>query len=128
MATTKKPSAAKATKAAPKDASEEDTAAPAEAKVKAPSLKMKDLIARVATATGAKKKGLKEIVEATLTEVGEAMSRGEDLNLPGLGRTRVARSAEKDGASMLTLKVKRGAHKKHAETAKEPLADDGEDS
>lgn len=130
-------SASKATaKAAPKAAaasasaaSVDDEDAPAgEAKVKAPSLKIKELVTRVTAATGGKKKGVKEIVEATLRELGEALSRGEEPNLPGFGRTRIARSAEKDGASMMTLKVKRGAHRKHSEAGKDPLAEDGEDS
>ena len=38
---------------------------------------------------------------------------------------RIARTAEKDGASHLTLKVKRGPHKK--KEAKEPLADEEDD-
>ncbi len=132
-------SASKATaKAAPKAAaasasasaaSGDDEDAPAgEGKVKAPSLKIKELVTRVTAATGGKKKGVKEIVEATLRELGEALSRGEEPNLPGFGRTRIARSAEKDGASMMTLKVKRGAHRKHSEAGKDPLAEDGEDS
>ena len=119
--TSKKPAAAAVSEGS---APEADPAAPTKA-AKAPSLKLKVLLDRVAEATGGKKKGLREIVEATLTAVGEALSRGEDLNLPGLGRTRVARSAEKDGASPMTLKVRRGAHKK--KEAKEPLADEGDD-
>ena len=43
----------------------------------------------------------------------------------GLGRTRIAKTAEKDGASTLTLKVRRGAHKK--KEAKEPLAEEEDD-
>lgn len=103
-------------------------AAPVAARVRAPSLKIKDLLARVGTASGAKKKDLKPIVEATLRELGEALSRGEELNLPGFGRSRVAKSAQKDGASHLTLKLKRGAHKKREHDDNEPLAEDGEDS
>lgn len=104
------------------EAAPEDTAT---AKVKAPSLRIKGLVDRVVEATGGKKKGVKEIVEATLNALGEALSKGEDLNLPGLGRTRIARSAEKDGASHMTLKVRRGPHKK--KEAKEALADEEDD-
>lgn len=97
-----------------------------EAQAKAPSLKMRDFVDRVVDATGGKKKDVKEIVEATLKVLGGALAAGEDLNLPGLGRARVARKIEKDGASMMTLKVKHGAHhKKHAD---EPLAEESEDS
>jgi nucleoid DNA-binding protein len=144
MATTKKSNAAKAAsakaspvKASPAKASpapagtesdEKDTTpvAPKDGRVKAPTLRIKDLIVHVAAATGGKRKDVKEMVEATLLALGEALSRGEDLNLPGFGRSRIARSAEKDGASMMTLKVRRGPHRPKA--VKEPLADDVEDS
>jgi nucleoid DNA-binding protein len=95
------------------------------ARVKGPVLKIKDLVSRVAGATGGKKQNVKEIVEATLAALGDALAKGEDLNLPGLGRTRIARTAEKDGASLMTLKVRRGAHKK--KEAKEALAEDEDD-
>ncbi len=94
-------------------------------RVKPVQIKIKDLVLRVTEATGGKKKGVKEIVEATLSALGDALSKGEDLNLPGLGRTRIAKTAEKDGASTLTLKVRRGAHKK--KEAKEPLAEEEDD-
>lgn len=101
-------------------------AAGAPAAEKAPSLKIKDLVTRVTEATGAKRKDVKGMVEATLKVLGEAMARGEDMNLPGFGRTRITRSAEKDGAAHLTMKVKRGPHRaKHVD---EPLAEDSEDS
>jgi nucleoid DNA-binding protein len=101
-------------------------AAGAPAAEKAPSLKIKDLVTRVTEATGAKRKDVKVMVEATLKVLGEAMARGEDMNLPGFGRTRITRSAEKDGAAHLTMKVKRAPHRaKHVD---EPLAEDGEDS
>lgn len=120
-ATTAKAAAA-AAPAAP--APEPASAAPA-ARVKGPVLKIKDLVSRVAGTTGGKKQNVKEIVEATLAALGDALAKGEDLNLPGLGRTRIARTAEKDGASLMTLKVRRGAHKK--KEAKEPLAEDEDD-
>ena len=99
-----------------------ETATVASARVKGPTLRIKDLVDRVAEATGGKKKGVKEMVEATLTVLGESLSKGEDLNLPGFGRSRVARSIEKDGGSLMTLKVRRGPHKK--KDSAEPLAED----
>ena len=99
-----------------------DDSSPAAARVKGPVLRIKDLVDRVAEATGGKKKGVKEMVEATLTALGESLAKGEDFNLPGFGRTRIARTVEKDGASMMTLKVRRGPHKK--KDSAEPLADD----
>ena len=125
---TKKSTAAKPAGAA--EAKPEPAAEPSEtvsvAVDKAPSLKIKDLVASVSEATGGKKKDVKLVVEATLKALGDAMGAGLDMNLPGFGRSRITRTAEKDGAAHLTLKVKRGPHRaKHAE---EPLAEDGEDS
>jgi nucleoid DNA-binding protein len=57
--------------------------------------------------------------------LGDALARGDDMNLPGFGRTRIARTAERDGASHMTLKVRRGPHRPKAE--KEPLADEEDD-
>lgn len=131
---TRKPTAAKANPAPrvsdpPIDTPPSDRDAPepsgSAARVKPPSLRIKTLVDRVVESTGGKKKGVKELVEATLTALGEALSKGEDLNLPGFGRTRVARSTEKDGAAHMTLKVRRGPHKK--KEAKEPLADEDDD-
>ncbi len=70
------------------------------------ALKLRELVNRVAEATGGKKKGVKEIVEATLAQLGAALDKGEELNLPGVGKVRVARLADKDGRSMMTLKVR----------------------
>lgn len=88
-----------------------------------PTLKLRDLIARVVEAKGGNKKGVKDIVEATLEQLGAALAKGEDLNLPGLGKGRVARTTEKDGRTMMVLKLRSlGAAK-----TKDPLAAPGED-
>lgn len=124
--TTRKRPPTKAAAAAPAaPAPEPAPAAPSEARVKGPALKIKDLVTRVTEATGGKRKDVKEVVEATLAALGDALTKGEDLNLPGLGRTRIARTAERDGGSLMTLKVRRGTHKK--KEAKEPLADEEDD-
>ena len=59
---------------------EEDAAAKGGA-----ALRLKDLVDRVVTATGGKKKGVKEIVEATLLQMGAALQKGDTLNLPAFG-------------------------------------------
>ncbi|MGB4826460.1 MAG: HU family DNA-binding protein [Paracoccaceae bacterium] len=135
MATTKKTSTASAAKtaAAPKAvpataaaADSVDSSATDSVEARPPALKIRDLVSRVVEVSGAKRKDVKEIVEATLTVLGDALGRGEDFNLPGFGRTRIARTTEKDGASHLTLKVRRGPHRKKEPT--EPLADEEDDS
>ncbi|WP_395540024.1 HU family DNA-binding protein [Neotabrizicola sp. sgz301269] len=124
---TKKSSAAKASAEADPAASPEAAQAnPPAVAEKGPGLKIKDLVTRVTEATGGKRKDVKEMVEATLKVLGDAMAKGEDMNLPGFGRTRITRTTEKDGAAHLTMKVRRGAHR--AKHVHEPLAEDGEDS
>jgi nucleoid DNA-binding protein len=68
------------------------------------------LVDRVQVATGAKKKAVRDIVEATLQALGEALTAGETLNVPPLGRLTVKREGKGAGAAM-TIKVKRGAKK-----------------
>ena len=93
----------------------------------APVLKAKDLVARVAEATGAKVKDIRIAVEATLAELGKALDAGDILHLPPLGRIRI--TPGKAGASDGPLKLKlnrdagQGGRKKQE---KEALADTGE--
>jgi nucleoid DNA-binding protein len=87
-------------------------------------LKLKDLIAAVAAETGAKRPEVRATVEATLAVLADALKRGADLNLPPLGRLRVARATGKDGTGAMTLKLRLGGDKAGAKA----LADDGEDS
>ena len=121
MATKKKP-----TEAAPvvADAAEEVMAA----KVKAPGLRLKELVEKVAEQSSAPKKAVRETVEALLNEIGAALDRGEELNLPGFGRAKVVKTADKGGQSVLTLKLKRGGPGKVSGKAKEGVAEPGEDS
>lgn len=92
------------------------------------SLKKKELIDRVVAASGAKKKAVKEIVEATLTVLGEALAKGEDLILPPFGKARVNRSRDTDGGTTMMVKLRQGgdqaaARKAARKGAKETLAD-----
>ncbi len=86
-------------------------------------LRLKELVERVVAATGAKKKGVKDIVEATLTQLSEALQKGESLNLPVLGKMRVARAGSEGGGAM-TLKLRRGTTGgTKAKVATDPIAD-----
>jgi hypothetical protein len=73
-------------------------------------LRLKDLVDRVVAATGGKKAGVKEIVEATLVQMGEALQKGDTLNLPAFGKMRVARQGAEGGGAM-TLKLRQGGGK-----------------
>jgi nucleoid DNA-binding protein len=77
----------------------------------APVLKKKELLERVIKAAGGKKKDVKEIVEAMLVVLGDALSRGEELNLPPLGRAKVNRQKDLASGEMLVVKLRRGTEK-----------------
>lgn len=101
----------------------------AEAKSGTVVLKLKDLIERITESSGAKKKDVKEIVEATLAQLGAALARGEAMSLQGFGHLRVARKSSEDNPVM-TLKLRpgeaRAKSKSDAPDAKEGLAEDSE--
>jgi len=90
------------------------------------TLRLKGLVDRVAASTGGKKKGVKEIVEATLTQLGLALQGGEMLNLPDLGKMRVAKAQGATPGSAMTLKLRPAGpaiRKKPAEVALAEPAD-----
>lgn len=76
---------------------------------KGDSFKLRMLVDQVVKATGAKKKGVKDMVEATLSGIGQALARGDELNLPGFGKVRVVKSDAKDGTAIMTLKLRQGS-------------------
>ena len=87
----------------------------------APLLRKKDLLDRVGEKSKAKKKDIKDVVEATLLVMGEALARGEELNLPPLGKAKVNRQKGVNGGDMYIIKLRRGAAKADART--DALAD-----
>lgn len=87
---------------------ETPAAAALEVKPAAQVLKIKELVERVAQVSGAKKKDLKEIVEAVLGELGSALSTGKELNLPPLGKARVNRQK----GDLMVVRLKRGGAEK----------------
>jgi hypothetical protein len=113
-------------KAAQVPVSTEGDAMDKAAKSAANAFKLPDLIELVAQSTGGKKKDIKATVEATLSALGASLAKGDELNLPGLGKIRVARSADKDGRAMMVLKL-RGPLGAKAKATKEPLAEPEEE-
>ena len=71
-------------------------------------LKLRELVEQVAAASGAKRKGLKEVVEATLAAMGAALSRGDELNLPPLGKLKVGRQKAMGEGEMIVIRLRRG--------------------
>ncbi|NGQ92120.1 hypothetical protein G5V65_14575 [Rhodobacter sp. HX-7-19] len=93
-----------------------------------PQLKKKELLSRVVAALDGKKKGgVKEIVEATLATLGEALQKGESLNLPPLGKARVARTKGEGAEQQITLRLRGAGEKNAPKGPKEALAEVGED-
>ncbi len=94
----------------------------------APQLKKKELVARVVAALDGRKKGnVKDIVEATLAALGEALQKGEALNLPPFGRARVSRQKGEGAASLTTVRLRGAGTKNAPKGGKQALAEDGED-
>ncbi|WP_157779723.1 HU family DNA-binding protein [Celeribacter ethanolicus] len=71
------------------------------------TMKKKDFIDRVAEASGVKRGEAKKAVEATLKELGDALQRGEELNLPPLGKMSVKRQQDGTGAHVIVAKLRR---------------------
>ncbi|MEO8244713.1 MAG: HU family DNA-binding protein [bacterium] len=88
-----------------------------------PGMMLKTLVDKVVAATGAKKKDVKEVVEATLIQMGEALKGGENLNLPGLGKLRIVRRPV-EGSGAMTLKLRQaGQGGGHGGARKNPDAE-----
>ncbi len=103
--------------AAAKPAPEAQVAAAASALVSAVgeslALRKKDLVDRVVAASGAKRKQVKDIVAHTLKVLGDAMGKGEHLNLPPF------RQPKKAGRAVASAKTDK------ASGAAKPLAEPG---
>ena len=81
--------------------------AKAEAAPAGETLRKADFVDRVVEVCGVKKRDAKPAVEAALAELAKALIAGEELQLPPLGKLRVAKVRELDGgAKMLTLKLR----------------------
>lgn len=86
-------------------------------------LRKKDLVERVAEASGVKLRETRAVVEAVLAELGAALSRGDELALPPLGKARVNRSTDKGEREVLVVKLRRGRAEKPGGGPDEGLAE-----
>lgn len=126
---TKKSTAAKAVKAqpVPEEPVPEAVAPEATPVAARVQVKKKDFVERVVLRSGAKKPVARDLTEAVLAVLGEALAQGETLVLPPLGKMSVARSVGKAGGEILHVKLRRMAlpedAKKDADSASDPLAD-----
>ena len=118
------PTPATAEKQAPKPATED--AVKTATVVKA--MGKRELIDRVVTSSGIKKKAAKPVVEAMLKELGDALSRGETLNLQPFGKGIVKSRKELENAEIVELRLRRSKLAlKAAEVAETERADDASD-
>lgn len=87
-------------------------------------VRKKDFVERVALAAGVKKGKVRDVTEAVLQVLGEALANGESLAIPPLGKLRVTKHAGKDG-DLLQIKLKRieAGGKKGEKTDEAPLAE-----
>ena len=83
------------------------------------TLRLRDLVDRVVATTGGKKSEVKQTAEAILSEILAALDGGATLNLPPLGKIRVARPGDAETGQPMVLKLRRAGVGK----AKQPLAD-----
>lgn len=70
-------------------------------------LQKRQLLAQVARRTGLRNSDVKPVVEATLSELGEAIAAGMTLALPPLGRARISRRSDNAGGEVITLRLRR---------------------
>jgi DNA-binding protein len=70
-------------------------------------LRKKDMLQRLAERTGMRKNQIKPVMEAVLAELGDALIKGESLNLPPLGKLSVNRSIAQENADVVICKLRR---------------------
>ncbi len=67
----------------------------------------RELVDRVVTASGIKKRAAKPVIEAMLKELGDALSRGETLNLQPFGKGIVKTRKNLENAEVVELRLRR---------------------
>ncbi|MEP5153980.1 HU family DNA-binding protein [Planktotalea sp.] len=82
-----------------------------------PALKKKELVDLVVERSGIKKKDAKPVVEAMLEVLGEALSDGRELNLQPMGKLKINRAKDVQGAKVLVAKIRQSTRSKEAQDA-----------
>ncbi|MBV1866576.1 MAG: HU family DNA-binding protein [Marinosulfonomonas sp.] len=70
-------------------------------------VRRKELVERIVASSGMKPNAVKTAIDAVLKEVGDALSAGETLNMPALGRVSVKRRKVLDDGEVLICKIRR---------------------
>lgn len=71
-----------------------------------PVLKKQELIEKVVRASGAKKKDAKPVIEAMLEVLGDALADGREFNLQPMGKLKLNRTKETEGARIIVAKIR----------------------
>ncbi|MFT4706509.1 MAG: nucleoid DNA-binding protein [Yoonia sp.] len=83
------------------------TTNPAVSVPKGEMIKKPEFLDRAVARTEVKKREAKPAIEAALAVLAEALVKGEELNLPPMGKLRVVKSKDVgEGAKVLTLKLR----------------------
>lgn len=85
-------------------------------------VKKPELIERVMSETGMKRKDVKPVVEAMLTVLGRTLAAGEELTVPPLGKVMIKRVKDVANAKIMTVKIRQP--KGDNGPTKAPLTDD----
>lgn len=123
-ATTRSPKPAVAASSAVEPAA---TAAPATSADPVKVLGKRELIDRVVTASGIKKRAAKPVIEAVLMELGEAFSRGDTLNLQPFGKGITKNRKDLENAEVIEVRLRRSKTAVRASAqVRDPLAEAAE--
>lgn len=76
--------------------------------VAGPELKKRELVDRVVTRSGVKKRDAKLVVEAMLALMGEALAEGQELNLQPFGKLKINRVKESANGRILNCRLRQG--------------------
>ena len=128
--TTKAPSKPRVAKSAPASAA---TLSVASDPVEMPQTKVvvnkKTFVDRVMISAGVNKGQARQMSESVLKVLGEALSDGEELSVPPLGKLKINRQFEKNGDEILVVKLRRPSAmladaSGDEKTTQSPLAED----
>jgi DNA-binding protein HU-alpha len=90
--------------------------------VQGPEMKKRELVDLVVKRSGVKKKDARQVVDAMLAVLGEALADSRELNLQPLGRLKVTRVKQTNGGQVMICKLRQNGGAEKAD--KEALAED----
>ena len=130
--TTKTTAAKKSASAAESSGTSVSASTPAAPAVEVPEVSVlvrrKELLNRVSTATGLRPNKIKPVMDAVLRELGEALAKGESLNIPPMGKLSVNRTKETENADIIVAKLRRSKNMVESDAADQSASDTPEAS